>query len=810
MINLGLDPVAERRAARRRLKRVIAPIAAAVLLILSIIGLVVAGYESNRRGALALSGDVLKGLEERIELRTSAWLGASERALRLLNSVFADGPLAGATREDAERLAISLLRYVPSIALVSLADTRGNYLLKRRNEAGSVDTKVITNEPGPRRVTWIRRDATDAVIATEEDPEDRFDPRTRPWFTAAAATEGVVWTEPYIFFTDRVPGVTAAIAFRRDGALRAVFGVDIRLDALGEFLAGLEIGARGKAIIVDRAGLVVAHPDLAKAMREAGNALMRTRVDEIGDPVLTRAYALHRVNGHGRFTVEIAGERHIVIWSPMRAVGDGSWSILITAPESDFVGFVGTSGRITSAVGLLVALVALGLAVFLVRQGLQADAMERTLERRTQMMAAQTQALSRLGRSPAVHDPTRDEGLELLTATLAQTLEARRASLWRLGGVGETLRCEDLFDAASETHVRGMRLAKAEHARLIEALARGDVFEAEDAAADPRTREIAASLLAAAGTRSMLCVPAMRGPVLIGALLLEDRQSRIVPLAEAGAFALAIASIAVARMTAAETARRTADALAAREARQAGAGAGFAPLPPPPSAPRLGDGTLGAAPAPSPPAARALGEPGLAAELFPAVTVLILRLAEAALLAETVSKGDTEAGAEGTTENGGGRADTALADKAVRIAEACAAEHGIAYLRVMGSTVMLADGFGDRAAAAPATLALLALDLAERCAALFATLDLPPGFGIGLDTRPAIGAAVGTGRRTYNVWGEAVRGAEAMAATAPAGAVQVTEALQRQVAEQFIFLPRGRFWLPGPGETSTFLLSGRA
>jgi class 3 adenylate cyclase len=800
VIDLGLDPVAERRAARRRLKRVIAPIGAAVLLILSIIGLVVAGYESNRRGALALSANVLEGLEQRIEQRASTWLAASERSLKLLHSVFADGAIASASREDAERLAISLLRNVPSIALVSLADTRGNYVLKRRNEAGSVDTKTIRNDPAPREVTWVRRDANDAVIATEQDPQDQFDPRTRPWYIAATRAEGVVWTEPYIFFTDRVPGVTAAIAFRREGEIRAVFGVDIRLDALGAFLSRLEIGTRGQAIIVDRAGAIVAHPEPARAIREDGAGLVRTRLDEMGDPLLTRAFALQRVNGHGRFTVEIGGETNIVIWSPMREVGDGSWSLLITAPESDFVGFVDTTSRITSGVGLLVGLVALGLATLLVRQGLRADGMERMLERRTQAMTAQAQALSRLGRSPAVHDPTRDEGLELLTATLARTLEARRASVWRLAAAGDALRCEDLFDATAETHVRGIRLARAEHPRLMAALARGDVFEAADAASDPRTQELFAPLLAEISARSVLCVPAMRGPVLVGALLVEDRQARVVPLAEAAAFGLAIAGIAVARMTAGETARRAADALATREARQAvAAGSGpTATLPQPPTAPGLGDGMLGEEAPPSPPAARSLAEPGLAAELFPAVTVLMLRLADASLLAEAGPRED-------------GETDQApVADRVVRIAEACAAEHGIAYLRVMGSAVMLADGFGARADAAPASLAMLALDLAERCAALFSALDLPPGFAIGLDTGPAIGAAVGTGRRTYNVWGAAVHGAEAMAETAPTGAVQVTEALQRRLAEHCIFLPRGRFWLPGAGETSTFLLAGRA
>lgn len=798
VIDLGVDPVAERRAARRRRRRVIAPIAAAGLLILSVIALVAAGYESNRRGALALSDDVLAGLEKRIELRAEQWLAAAERSLRLLHGVFADGPLAGAGREDAERLAISLLRHVPSIALVSLADTRGNYVLKRRNEVGGIDTKTIVNDPPPRTVTWVRRNADDTVASTEQDPTDQFDPRTRPWFTAAIAADRVVWTEPYIFFTDRVPGVTAAVAFRRAGELRAVFGVDIRLDALGEFLSRLEVGQRGQAIIIDRDGRIVAHPNPAMAMRDEGGTLRRPRLDELGDPVLARAYGLSRINGHGRFSVEIGEERMIIILSPMRAAGDGSWSILITAPESDFIGFVTRTGRITSGAGLLVIVLALALAALLIRQGLRADAMERTLERRTQAMAAQAQALSRLGRSPAVHDPTRDEGLELLTATLAETLRARRASFWRAAPAREGLICEDIYDRAAETHGHGMRLPRAAYPQLLAALARGEVFEVAEAEADPRTAELAPTLLAEAGARSLLCVPAMRGVVLAGALLVEDREASLVPLAEASGFALAIASIAVSRMTAAETARSAAQALAAGEARRAATSLSPpASLPAPPTATTLGDGLLSdraEAVAGAPAAARPLNQPGLAAELFPAVTVLVLTLEEDAPLAAPVA----EAG--GPT----------LADRVVQLAQECAARHGIAYLRVMGPAVMLADGFGERAEAAPSVLAELALDLAERCAELFASLDLASAFRIGIDTGPAVGAAVGSVRRTYNLWGEAVRGAEVMAETAPLGTVQVSEAVHRRTEEQLLVRPRGRFWVAGSGEAATFLLASRA
>jgi class 3 adenylate cyclase len=800
LVDLGVDPAEQRRAARRRLTRVIAPIAAAALLFLSVLGLLVAGHESNRRGALALSDDVLAGLEKRIEVQVAQWLDPAARALKLLHAVFGVGTIAQVTtRQDAENLAMNLLTNIPSIALVSLAAPDGNYVLLRRNEAGGIDTKVIDNAPPPRRVTWVRRDGQNNEVRREEDPTDTFDPRTRPWYTGAIAAEGVAWTDPYVFFTDRTPGITASVAFRRNEDVRAVFGVDIRLDALSSFLRTLEIGRSGRAMIVDREGRIVAYPDARRAIVEQDGEIIRSRVDALGDAVLQRAYSLMRVNGHQRFTFTIDGTPHIAIWTRMREVGDGTWSLLITAPEAEFVGFVGSTSRVTAGVGAIVVLVALGLAVLLIRQGLRADTMERTLERRTRSMAAQVQTLSQLARASSVFDPSRDEGLALLTGALADTLQARRASLWRAAGSGAALQCDDIYDTAAGGHGAGQRLRREDHPRFFAAVGRGDPFEVANAVADPRTEELVPSLLAEAGTKDVLVVPMMRGPSLIGVLMVEDRATSLVPQGQATGFALAIAGIAAVRI--ASTDVRSAVRAETGTVRQAAAGGvGIAPPVPlaaPPAAQAQGDGAL-ATPRVGGLAARAaasrLDERGLAAELFPAVTVMVLRLSDALALAEPVAQA-------------GG---CALADQVVRIVEDAATAGSIAYVRVMGDSVVVADGFGDRAEGAAEAITGLALDVAERCAQLFSTLDLPLAFRIGIDTGTVIGSAVGTGARTYNIWGEAVRAAEAMAASAPPGAVQMTETVHARVCERFMFRPRGRFWVPGAGEMATFLLAGRA
>ena len=67
--------------------------------------------------------------------------------------------------------------------------------------ARGIEVKRVENTPGSRRVFWVHRDAAGAEIGREEDAADTFDPRTRPWYAGALASDKLFWTGVYIFFS---------------------------------------------------------------------------------------------------------------------------------------------------------------------------------------------------------------------------------------------------------------------------------------------------------------------------------------------------------------------------------------------------------------------------------------------------------------------------------------------------------------------------------------------------------------------------------------------------------------------------------
>jgi hypothetical protein len=157
VVDINEDPLDEARRRRRALLHIGIPLGGVALMIATILFIAFYSYRANRDGALALSNDLLAMLEQRIEMEVSGYLDSPARAVRILRHTLDDGAL-GDQLPLVEALSTGLLRELPQIANLSLADENGDYVLVRRGELGGIDVEVIENSPGPRRVTWVHQD----------------------------------------------------------------------------------------------------------------------------------------------------------------------------------------------------------------------------------------------------------------------------------------------------------------------------------------------------------------------------------------------------------------------------------------------------------------------------------------------------------------------------------------------------------------------------------------------------------------------------------------------------------------------------
>jgi class 3 adenylate cyclase len=787
-----------RRRRLRRMRRLLIPLACLLVMIAAIVGIAAYSYTQNRRDALALSNTLIKSLDERITAKVAAYLQPVADMVKLAAGTL---NITGSTvaRSGVEPFAMQVLRTYPQIVAFNVGDPDGNFLMVKKMPDGALDTKTIVRRGNGTQATWIRRDTDGNTRTVERYTDDPYDPRKRPWYTGALQSKGVYWTEVYIFFTDQKPGVTAATVLRgSDGRLRGVLSMDVLLEELSTFLAGLNIGKNGQALIIESDGRLVAMQDMTRMLIHDGEELRPAHMEELDDRVLTRAFNRFRIEGNGIRSLAVDGRHIINIASSLGLMEQRDWTLLIVVPEGDFIGFVKRNAKR----GLILSGIVVGLAVVLVSlliwQGMRADRNAQLIVANRRQFESQSRAFSELANDAGLFESQEPGALGRLTEIVAGTAGVRRVSVWRVDGESDRMLCEDVWDNESSGHTQGTVLSRSEFPDLFAAIQSGEEIVLSDAAADSRTAELHSAYLGPLGSRALLAMPVRLHDKTAGHLWFEGQSAARIWSGDDITFARAVAGLLALR----------------KEIHQ------FAVCPPPASEASKPAGLSEDAPefmpdasGPTSPfraaepiaggrnnrfydrlAARGIARDRLSVDIFPNVTVFVLRFSDHLTMAEQVNQKDRA---------------NAMEHLASYI-EALASSREFDYLKIMGNEIVGASGFGtDGNHSRIRSAADLALDLEDQCRHVFADLDARMSFCIGMDTGPVLGCVVGTKRDYYNLWGDAVQGAAILSQNGPLGAIHTSESVYAQLRTGYVFKKRGTFYLADTGELRTYLLTGR-
>ena len=277
-------------------------------------------YEHGRRIVLSSAADLFAQIEQRSE-------GDIER-LRLPVATVVDllsrGPLMDAETYAARRAHIPRLAEVlnrhQSIAAVYVGYHTGDFFLLRalRDE----ELRKLFDAPrhaaflvqsierrGGARPRFILLDAALNTISESTPADYKFDPRSRPWYTAAMRDTELVQTDPYVFFTTGAVGESMA---RRAEHGRAVVGADVRLQRMSEALARSRATPSTQLAIYDGSGRVIAFSQPGHLVTPvSGGALALARISEIS-PALARAADSASSDPASARTIEAEGRAWLV------------------------------------------------------------------------------------------------------------------------------------------------------------------------------------------------------------------------------------------------------------------------------------------------------------------------------------------------------------------------------------------------------------------------------------------------------------------------------------------------------------------
>ncbi|WP_025035262.1 hybrid sensor histidine kinase/response regulator [Bradyrhizobium sp. DOA9] len=135
------------------------------------------------------------------------------------------------------------------------------------------------------------------------------------------ASDSRAYYGPVYFFADTEPFMT--LATRGTGRDPNVIVAEVNLRFIWDLVAGIRVGNTGKAYVVDRMGVLIAHPDLWRALQRSdlsGHADVRSALDSVGPP------------SGGLVKQGLSGQRVLSTYATVPSLG---WLVFVELPLTE-------------------------------------------------------------------------------------------------------------------------------------------------------------------------------------------------------------------------------------------------------------------------------------------------------------------------------------------------------------------------------------------------------------------------------------------------------------------------------------------
>lgn len=778
---------------RRLFLRVGVPVLAVILVVIVVVGISIRSYNATRNGILRLTQVILNSEQSRISQEVANYLRPATSDSILAIDMLSHIPIEY-KRGMFYSYAMSSLRQVKQIQSFHIANDNGEFALVDRSNMQKDRVEIITLQPDNKGGQFLRESRTTQGKKLDQglSPANAYDPRKREWYKNAVAAGELTWSAPYVVPSLKQLVITASIPFTDQNGLKNVFAVNISLNQLTSFLSSLHISKNSVALIMDRKGNIVASRDMLLKVGQPGWDPADNKIDPKVNPVLARAYDVFRVNGYGVHNIKINKTNYISIAAQLPKSAQ-NWVVMIVMPERDFSEFAVADGKQNLLFSLLVVALAAIMAGLLVWQGRKMEALGRSFRFIQELGRREVHALENISVKPEVF--ASDHEALIFSEELSRLTLARRVSIWRLIHHGQALLSEDVFDRENGTHSGGVEYSNIEIPDFFKLLDQSEIIQIDQADKDQRVQHFYLLFMQSIKSSKLLVVPIQGKKGVIGVILLEDS-----PFVHQTMHMIKIfASLISMRFEINEDYHDEQE---------------------------MGSSTSG----------KDSGEPGISwltqtmhedilkhekgnkdnyliaphveheglkdfdpdkplpDKIFPHVSVMNL-----------IFSGNMDPQAdlsEQQVEN--------VEKLAVNLQE-IANKYGLFYLKVMGGHIVAVAGCSKTFdPTAPVRLAHAALDIRSACIELIATTQSDSSFGIGIAVGPAMGTWLGKDPQVFNLWGPTVMRASLMAGMArEGGTIQVTESAYAFLRKDFLFRPRGSFFVPKVGVSRTFILAGR-
>ncbi|AUB81205.1 PAS domain S-box protein [Candidatus Thiodictyon syntrophicum] len=358
-------------------------------------------YQAGRQAVTTLANQLMAEIGARVDQRLAWYLSGLRNIVETNAVLIRQGRLAADDTAGLQGHFAAQLGLFPGVDSIGLVSARRDMLMLAR---GGPDALIIRRCDAATgyRLHHFRADADGRpgeLIESRDNYDPHNDPPGKPWYPAVRESGQGSWRLSVSLAKGQDhPALITFYALPFDdgrGVAQGVLVAGMTLSGIGEFLQGLQVSAHGRALLLDRDGLLVATstgetPFDSRARTEHGqNVAVETRrlAASASTDAVTREAARHlsalqpalgQLRVPLRFDFAFNGQRYLAqVAAAVPELSHPDWLTLVIAPRRDFTDLIAAHlHRPVLLAGLtLVIAVLLGLVA--------ADAISRPLRQLT-------------------------------------------------------------------------------------------------------------------------------------------------------------------------------------------------------------------------------------------------------------------------------------------------------------------------------------------------------------------------------------------------------------------------------------------
>jgi len=310
---------------------------------------------ATERIASDLTDRLVTEAQSRVWAEVGEYLRPATAASDLTARRILDGELDPADLGSWVEPCLAELESFPDIASITFGTPDGRafwvirtpegYACALKTDPGAATIEEYALEPGAREFG-------------ERVRSYAFDPRVRPWYTAAMGSPVPIWSDLYTWVGADHGAYTIGAAYVRQvladsGVPLGVLSVDVTLGALSDFLAGVPLAATGLVLIVDEEDRLVAS-SRGGVVDAGGERVRLAHALEAADAAVS-----FRGEDRSRGILDGVAARYGI--EPMNSAGRLGLRMIAAIPEAELL----AGARETRAQMLVVGVVVIGVVVIL-------------------------------------------------------------------------------------------------------------------------------------------------------------------------------------------------------------------------------------------------------------------------------------------------------------------------------------------------------------------------------------------------------------------------------------------------------------